>query len=539
MSRTDIIFGRYLKVPEFRQELAKLRPYRGQYVGNNLLEELEEARLLRPLLRLHFPDPVARRAWQQNHPYVLKGPLEPDGPRWDAAMALAEALHRWESPRVYGPSRHPFDAPEERFRQFLEDPAAVPFQGWDDLRVDVSNDQYPTLFDNCNWEAYYSTWQLLLAAEIADIGVHFRVNLADHEVREAVDGFLRGGAPPSRHVRFAMMPVHAIRQFAEHRNSLDAVVWFAEECGRALNHILKDQGGGRFQLTPVQGAHYDAEQKRLAIEAGTRFGTCTDALVGTGKFLAERWADWKREERPLIAGAYKAFLAKLIQMLGCAEGLTFIELRDRVGEQGGWRQPILDVIWPDWIADEKERISRTLKASFPVAVWGPLDENHVQAFVDFLASEGLEAFFWRLRSFEEHLFRGNEFATAAMRSDLQGLGLAVEHMVRVLGGKHQQLYEMFKELWRDPNVLIKIKDNKVAALARQKELLKDWPALMTQFEALRAEGLAGAIAADLAMAYRIRGGAHHTVPAQGHFEIEGLFVSLLRAAFLTFREVRC
>jgi hypothetical protein len=40
------------------------------------------------------------------------------------------------------------------------------------------------------------------------------------------------------------------------------------------------------------------------------------------------------------------------------------------------------------------------------------------------------------------------------------------------------------------------------------------------------------------MSHRIRGGVHVHLPEDGHFELEALFTELMRAALLTFVEVR-
>ncbi|TAK46731.1 MAG: hypothetical protein EPO23_13800 [Xanthobacteraceae bacterium] len=74
-------------------------------------------------------------------------------------------------------------------------------------------------------------------------------------------------------------------------------------------------------------------------------------------------------------------------------------------------------------------------------------------------------------------------------------------------------------------------------LARQSRLADDWPALKAKIDALRAEP-GGEVAADLVMAHRIRGGFHTHLPEDDHFELEALFTRLMRAARLTFVEVR-
>ena len=199
----------------------------------------------------------------------------------------------------------------------------------------------------------------------------------------------------------------------------------------------------------------------------------------------------------------------------------------------------MEVIWPDWAEQEKERVRLTLKSNLTSrkSASGGVTDADIDAFVAFLAKEGLEAFFWRLKSFEEHALRGNEFAIEGMKSDIQGMSVAVEHVALTLGGTDTQLYEKFKQLWRDPDVLRMLKRGDVSPLARQKSLAQDWPALKTKIDSLRAEP-GGEIAADLVLAHRIRGGVHEASPEEDHFELQALFSGLMRAALLTFVEVR-
>jgi hypothetical protein len=82
-----------------------------------------------------------------------------------------------------------------------------------------------------------------------------------------------------------------------------------------------------------------------------------------------------------------------------------------------------------------------------------------------------------------------------------------------------------------------LKRGDVSPLARQARLVQNWPALKAQIEALRKE-IGGIIAADLVMAHGIRGGIHTILPEDDQFELEALFLTLMRAAVLTFVEVR-
>lgn len=138
------------------------------------------------------------------------------------------------------------------------------------MRVDASNNIHPGLFDGLNFESYYTTWQLLLAAEVAGAGIHLRMNLAERNIGQIVDDLNEGKAPDARY-SLELLPVHAARAFAKHEKAPDAVVWFAEERGRALDIILKDQGGGRFRMTDAQSAQYDQATDIAASAAMRRY----------------------------------------------------------------------------------------------------------------------------------------------------------------------------------------------------------------------------------------------------------------------------
>ncbi len=532
-------FSRFMTAREFARELDALRVFRHEFVGTNLLESLEATRLVLPRIRIHYPDPVARRFWvmiHDNPPRQLRQPVEPDGRRWDAAVDFDRALYRWEKWIVYGLSVNPLDDPEPRFLQFIERPSEHEFVSRLDRRVDVSNDIEETLYDDINFDDRYSTWQVLLAAEQADAGIHVRMNLDERGTFQAAHDALENGRfPEGAGYTFNLMPVHAARNFATHERALDAVVWFAEERSRALNDIIKGQGG-RFRLSSAQSQQYEEASQNAARESTRRFDVSIEDLIVLARCFAERWSEWNGNGRPLVADAYKEFLGYCVLLARRTGTLSFGETRDRVGAVGGWNKPALDLIWPDWTAQEKERVSLTLQSEFTNKTTA-IAQADIRTFVDFLSDEGLEAFFWRLKSFEEHALHGNEFAIEAMKSDIQSMAVVAEHIAAALGATEEQLFEKYKQLWRNPDVAGILKRGDVAPLARQKRLAADWPALKANIEALRAEA-GGAAAADLVMAHRHRGGVHAILPEDDHFELEGLFVGLMRAALITFVEVR-
>jgi hypothetical protein len=77
---------------------------------------------------------------------------------------------------------------------------------------------------------------------------------------------------------------------------------------------------------------------------------------------------------------------------------------------------------------------------------------------------------------------------------------------------------------------------KSACLGLQKG--QTWEVFKSKLEPLSARGEEGEIAAELLTARFIRGAVHFKMPSTDQFELEKLFVGLMRAAALTFIECK-
>ncbi len=531
-----------MRTGEFAQELQKLRVFRNEHVDSRFLENLEAVALLQPRIRIRFPDPVARRMWKEDHEHIpcqLKLPVEPDGSRWVAAVELLDALHRWQHLWGCELAPHPLDNPTAEFRQFLEDPATTAFESWRSRDVDVSSDAYGSLFDDLNVMDFYTSWQLLFAVEIADAGIKIRLNLVGEENWTAAHRALQDGRLP-QHASYSIgvRSVHAAKKFAKYERSLDAIVWFLEERTRVLWKMGRDQGGKRSRLTNEQSATYRAKAHELASMVLSHFRVGVEEIVECMSFLAEGWDDWDRNGSPRVAAAYKEFLAGAIILVRTYDNSSFALLSERVGQIGGGRKPVFEVIWPDWSEQEKERARATLRGIVRRAGGRrpSVSEDDVDAFVGFLATEGFEAFFWRLRSFEDHDLRGNEYAAHGMRSDIQGMAIVVEHIASALGATATQLYEKFKQLWGS-EISDALDSAEVGNLARNGRYARDWSRFKRDLRAIR-EQPNGELLSDLVVAHRLRGGIHEVLDEDDPIELEALFLGLMRVAFFTFVEVR-
>ena len=533
--QVDLKVRRYLNANEFTSDLKQLRAFRGTFVGGSLLEALESAGLIRPKLRLRWPDPIARRRWLEEHDEVnsLHEIIEPDGARWDAANSLDQALRS----RVFRrDTPHPFDDPDPAFTDFLQTTQDQEFLPHLDRRVSVACNKYPELYDSGNVQDFYTGWQVLAAAEVADIGIHIRMNMSDPQVVEAVHSAIHEQRLPKGHVHWLFAPIRAMKGFVKHEAALDAIVWSVEEGSASLSRIIGNQSSGRFRLTEEQARLYREAKEDAARSGLRRYDVDPSDVIAACQFLTQRWSDWNSEGRPLICDAYKIYLASAVRLLQMATDMTFECIRDAVGHQGSSSKPTLDVVWPDWAGAQKECIVRTLQNS--VVGEGPaaLSVDEIVAFADFVEQEYQDAIFLRIESFERHAFEEMDAPMAGMSSDLQGMAIAVEQAVRAMGGSKSQLFKMFLELWRESDVAKLLKSKRV--LAEKASPSSQWPSLKAQIEQLRSSGPAEAVAADLIMASRLRGAVHDRLPEEDQFELEKLFVLLLRAAAMTHAHVQ-
>ncbi|WP_267382668.1 hypothetical protein [Sphingomonas sp. GC_Shp_2] len=532
--RVNLNLRRYLTEVEFRRELLQLKVYRGNYLGDDLFDWWERTGLVRPAVRVTWPEPIARRWWHDGHDYAgaMNDPVEPDGARLDAAVALARNLGRVGIRGAHGDAPHPLDDPEPEWEAFVQLEADQVYVRRADRRYPVGNARDPILYDRGHVRDYYSAWQVLAAAEIAEMGVLIRLDMTDDDVRYGAHDALTDGRAPDGPAFELFAPTEALNGLREHRPALDATIWASEEGQIALVRAARGLGGGRVRLGEAAAAQYHEDRIAAAKTALIRYRVSQGEIVALCRFLAERWVAWDRDGRPLIAEGYRIHLTAAVRLLQLALDLSFEQVAAAVGEGQRVDVSLLREVWPDWAAEQRDRVTMTLRPSLPTNGPGAVSDAELAAFAQFLEDERQDAFFLRLASFESNAFDSDAPSPmTGMASDLQGMAVAVEHVVRAMGGSQDQLYEMFKQLWAGTDVEPLLKKN--AQLARNAALMHDWPALKVQIAALAAGGESHAVAATLVTAHRLRGAVHVPLPEDDQIELERLFVALMAAAAMT------
>ncbi|WP_417592730.1 hypothetical protein [Parasphingorhabdus sp.] len=514
--------------------MKQLRAYRGSFHGDDLFDWFESTGLITPILRLAWPEEIARRWWRENHEWAgeMRDPVAPDGDSLDAAESLDRALSRCGVRGAYDDTPHPLDDPDPSWAPFLQTQESQSFTPRSERRFSVGNARDDICYDSNHVRDFYTAWQVLAAAEIADMGIFFRVNMTDDAIADAAHKSIREGDTPDGPAFELFAPSRALRALREHRAPLDAAIWASEEGGIAFLRAARGHGGGRIQLSEAETAEYHMGRIAAARAAMARYDCSVEDVLAMCGFLGRQWMEWDREGRPLIAEAYKIHLAAAVRMIQLAEDIRFEDIADRVGPAGSRAGPLLRQVWPDWAAKQRQKVVMTLQSSLPRSGPGAVSNSELDAFAQFLEDERQDGFFLRLSSFESHAFDADDPSPlSGMTSDLQSIAVATEHAVRAMGGTGNQLYMMFKHLWAGTSVEPLLKSN--SPLARNAALMKDWPALKAQIAALADAGEAGAVAASLIMAHRIRGAVHVPVPEDDQFELERLFVQIMASAAMT------
>ncbi len=515
--------SRYLDAEAFLDEAKALKVV-SNHITDAILERLEKQRSLIPRLRLRYPDPIERRWWAEAHEcYAVGGVHEPDGARWDDARALEAARQRrqWETDPTVVP--HPLDDPEERFLQFMECAATLTFVPWKDYRVAVNAEGAEPLYTSQTVVTYYSSWQLLQYAEVVNMGVVSLMNLLNTQGWPSDEDI--AAAPRS----LSVLPIRAMRGFAEHGRALDAMVWFAEEAAKGYEFATR-KGHQRRLISEEEGDEIMRTQLWAAEQARVRHAIGDGQLLVANRFLFEQWAQWEGDGRPLIASAYKMIAAQGVRLACLIGGLSVDQYRSVVGRVGGYVKPILDVIWPNWALEQRDDVRRVLVSyrREDALLRAEFSDELVDRFLDFIEAHGLHGFYWRMESFNHHSFEGNDYSLEGLKGDVQGMAVIIEHIASALKAKKEQLREK-KELWAgNPAVLKLLKDNGVMKVGNGKGIDLDW------FDARNLLSTPEQIAADLAIAYAIRGGAHRTINETNPLKLERMMLILLRAAVRTF-----
>lgn len=325
-----------------------------------LLEFTEKHRILTPVARVRFPPEIARR-WhkdrypQEDVPYGIEG----DTPRLDAAYTLRNEIYSdlWSQPEMYGERTHLLDdiAPEHApfVQTAFEKNAFVP---WSEFRVVIALREDNEIGDaGQSTRTCYHYWQIFALAAFLRSGATILYDLADQDLfRELLSLKITDVSRGKLQVSLNLEARHELKAILEQRTMFDAVAYVEAYRHNALqNHIHKYDQKTR-KLPTKLSREYRQREKEIARETLKRFSIKPRQVLEFLKFQCDLWVTAKQRSPEKVADEYSRNIDATIDLYRLVSREQFADVVAKVGKAGGYFEPILKVIFPDWLEEQRD-----------------------------------------------------------------------------------------------------------------------------------------------------------------------------------------
>jgi hypothetical protein len=412
------------------------------------LEFAERFAIVAPAARVRFPDEIVRRWHQERHPRdVITEPIEPDGPRLDAAEMLFNTLardlmRRTEFPRK---SQHPLDriatghrqfisktfsrdsfVPRDNFRTLIrKDPNSDP-PGEHGGRRRFNRDFYAT--DGV--VTYYHAWQVFPFAAFLRSGLSVLYDL-ECSFTSARDVDLNGD---DVHTTRNIDARHELNVLRDNAALFDAVAMFQDLCDRALQvHAANNVDRTTGRLSVVASKALRRRESEIARDVFARAKLTPRVLLSFIRLQCGLWSDARSHYPPGVVDAYKRSIASTIDLLRQANPrYTGATIAKRVGATGGWHRPVLEVIFPDWVSEQRQSVEPSLRfwivprvSQMPAPfTFGDAD---VAPFCSWIERAGFLQLYWHFQRLTDIGLFDDAIGRTAASVEIVALASLVEH----------------------------------------------------------------------------------------------------------------
>lgn len=426
--RTKNRFGRrYISLRELRDYAVDLdldtHPTR-----KSLIEFFEKEGLLTPIVRIQFPPEVLRRFEQEERDgQAIFKPIEQDGQRLDEAIdALKTLPHgRWNDSRIYGESVHPLDNPDPRFAPFIiTDFSKDTFVPWSELRPPIFELDGRTIRSQERFTpSFYHYWQIFFLEALLRSGSKMYHPFNDETIDQLIwRGDFGNHALKNRMAGATNIEArHHLAELESYSVHFEAVGYFEAYTHHALQVFLRDRDVRSGKLSYKATLQYKRREKEIARDAMARSALLPKDLVAFVTQQASWWDAAQRRGPQAIADEYRRNIQATLKLYRLYTKKSPGLLVEKVGTLGHFR-PILEVIFPDWVEEQRELAVRSLQnwvqrdfnklpAPFPVS------DNDLESFCDWLESAGLYQFYWQYKRFSDTSFSTSRIDRAATAAD--------------------------------------------------------------------------------------------------------------------------
>lgn len=440
-------FGRrYMSDKEFLDYASDLN-LRTDHPSSSLLEFTEKHGILTPIARIRFPPEIARRWYKERYPQEdMPDPVEGNTPRLEAATTLREEMYSnlWGNAEIYGERTHLLDdiAPEHTpfIQTTFEKKDFIP---WKEFRTVVALRDDKEMSDGGDSvRSCYHYWQVFALAAFLRSGISILYDLSDQELFQGLRKLtIPETARGKLHTSINLEARHELVAIMEKRQMFDAVAYFEAYRHNALQKHARDFDRKTGRLPLNLSREYRKRERTLAGETLQRFKLTPHHVLEFMKFQCNLWVTAKQRSPVNVAEEHSRNIESTVDLYQLVSQDSFADVVIKVGKAGGYFKPILKVIFPDWLEEQRDLAERSLKswivpsmASLPPH-FSVLDQD-VAAFCEWIEQQGLLQLYWHFKRLIDIGHSDDSISRSATAAEVVGFANTVELVVNaVLAGR--------------------------------------------------------------------------------------------------------
>ncbi len=425
--------NRFMSPKEFGALIADLR-LGPTIFQDGLLEFFERQHIVVPVARVRWPDSMVLEGRD-----AVADPAPTLAER-DATQALSDALRLWRRFDADPELTHPFDAGAQAPGATLitTDVASQEFVNWADFRTNIRGAGQDPLYVNDGVDTYYHDWQVLLVADALKMGVHLIFDTRRPELLTlAMSGKLTEIPDDVTYGTVSFEGPRGLAKGLEWARWFDAAAKVEAVRSRKLAALAQGHNGQIFTLEGAELADFNAVQKRSAERALAEITATRDHARSFLVYLCERWDEWSRRGWSEVAGEYKRQIGLALRMVMHAFDTDFEALAVEVGRATGHFANTLDVIFPDWKQDARDKAELSLKHS--VVAKAPaadaalaLDDAAITDLLDWLERNDQWKVHLSIEAILKHQFSASPIDHSALAKEVESLSATFEHLTNAL-----------------------------------------------------------------------------------------------------------
>ncbi len=424
---------RFLSPREFGALIADLR-LAPTIFQDGLLEFLERQRIVVPVVRIRWPDSIVLEGRD-----VVADPVPTQAER-DATRALSDALRLWRRFDADPELTHPFDigAQAPGATLITIDVASQEFVNWASFRTNIRGAGQDPIYVSDGVDTYYHDWQVLLVADALKMGVHLIFDTRQPELLKlAISGRLTDIPADVTYGSVSFEGSRGLTKGLEWARWFDAAAKVEAARSRKLAALARNHQGHVFTLEGTELVDFNAVQKRSAERALAEIAATRDHARSFLIYLCERWDEWSRRGWSEVAGEYKRQIGLALRMAMHAFDIDFEALAVEVGRATGHFANTLDVIFPDWKQDARDKAELSLKHS--VVTKAPtadaalaLDDAAITDLLDWLERNDQWKVHLSIEAILKHQFGASPVDHSALAKEVESLSATFEHLTNAL-----------------------------------------------------------------------------------------------------------